>query len=230
MSGLQVVGLTKTLGGAETDGASAVLCGVDFEIEAGECLGLKGTTGAGKSTLLRVIAGLMPPDGGEVWLDGELLSSAKKQVRPDRRRIAFMFQHLGLWPHLTVQGHLDYVLSARPLPRGKRLECRAELAGTFMLTGLEARYPAELSGGERHLLALARAFASDARLLLLDEPFTGLDGALKERILRVLSHERARRNLTTLLVTHDDEEMRTLCQRAALLSEGRIVERSHKYH
>ena len=225
MSGLKVAGLTKTLSGAATLGDSAVLRGVDVAIAPGECLGLKGTTGAGKSTLLRIVAGLLTPDSGEVWLEDELLSSPQKSVPPEKRRIGFVFQNLGLWPHLTVHGHLDYVLSAQRLTKDARLKLRGELVQTFMLDGLETRYPAELSGGEKHLLALARAFGTDTRLLLLDEPFTGLDGALKTRILNVLRHERARRGVTTLLVTHDDAEMRALCSRVELLGEGRIAER-----
>ena len=226
MSRLEVLDLAKTLNGASRHGASAVLCGVTFNIAPGECLGLKGSTGAGKSTLLRIIAGLLAPDAGEVRLDGQLLSSPAVLVPPAQRGIGFMFQNLGLWPHLTVIGHLDFVLAATKRPKAERLARRREIIHTFLLSGLEQRYPAELSGGERHLLALARALCLDLRLLLLDEPFNGLDGALKERILGTLRRERARRNLTALLVTHNDDEMRVLCQRVEHLQEGRIVERS----
>jgi len=228
---LDVSGLVKTLGdpGSGPAEAAAALRGVSFSVARGECLGLKGATGAGKSTLLRIIAGLLAPDAGEVWLDGELMSSSDVLVPPARRQIGFVFQNLGLWPHLTVRGHLDFVLAASCMSRSERAARRAAILDTFVLEGLEQRYPSELSGGERHLLAIARAFCGDARLLLLDEPFTGLDGALKDRILDTLKKERVRRNLTTVLVTHDDDEMRTICQRTEQLSEGRIVERMKQH-
>ncbi len=227
MSRLDVNGIVKTLGegGGSIDDASAVLRGVTFSLEPAECLGLKGATGAGKSTLLRIIAGLLAPDAGEVRMDGELLSSPDVNVPPQKRGIGFVFQSLGLWPHLTVNGHLDFVLSASTMNKSERLDRRTEMLDVFVLNGLENRYPSELSGGERHLLAIARAFCTDIRLLILDEPFTGLDGALKNRLLETLRRERGRRRLATLLVTHDDEEMRLLCDRIEHLSEGRIMER-----
>lgn len=225
MSRLEVTGLVKTLGGASHD-ASAVLRGTTFSVASGECLGLRGATGAGKTTLLRIIAGLLTPDAGEVRLDDRVLSAPGILVPPQERGIGFMFQSLGLWPHLTVKGHLDFVLAATRWTRQARTARRAAILDTFVLHGLENRYPGELSGGERHLLALARALCTDVRLLLLDEPFTGLDGALKGRILDTLRQERTRRRLTALLVTHNDDEMRALCQHVEQLSEGCIVERA----
>ncbi len=224
MSRLDVNRVVKTLGSRR--GASAVLRDVTFYVADGECLGLKGSTGSGKSTLLRIIAGLLAPDSGEVELDATLISSPRIMLPPGSRKIGFVFQNLGLWPHLTVNGHIEYALAGMGLARAARERLRAETLETFLLGGLEDRYPVELSGGERHLLALARAMCTDIRLLLLDEPFTGLDGALKERVLAMLRRERIRRNLTTLLVTHDDEEMRALCQRVAHLNEGHIVEKT----
>jgi iron(III) transport system ATP-binding protein len=228
VNSLEVRGLIKTLGGDGSQRSSAVLRGIDLTIAPGECLGLKGATGSGKSTLLRAIAGLLTPDAGEIILDGTLLSDQKIRVAPARRHIAMVFQNLGLWPHMTVFGHLNFVLAAEPLTRDQRRERLAEITTAFVLNGLGERYPAELSGGERHLLALARAFCGNVKLLLLDEPFTGLDGALKKRVLETLRAERIRRKLTTLLVTHDDEEMRAICQRVEHLSEGRILERLTK--
>lgn len=226
MSRLDVEGIIKTLGGGP-DG-SAVLRGIDLVVRPGESLGLKGATGSGKSTLLRIIAGLMPADAGELRLDGERLSAPHVIVPPARRRIGMVFQNLGLWPHMTVLGHLHFVLAAEKLTRTDRAQRLDEIVNAFVLNGMGERYPAELSGGERHLLALARAFCGNIQLLLLDEPFTGLDGALKKRVLETLKNERTRRNLTTLLVTHDDDEMRRLCHRVEHLSEGRILERMTK--
>jgi len=223
MAHLEVKDLVKTLGAPSSATGSAVLRGVSFSIAAGECLGLKGSTGSGKSTLLRIIAGLMEPDGGEVWLDGRLLSSKTSMIEPAQRGVGMVFQHLGLWPHLSVEAHLDFALSGTTLPSSEQSQRRSQIMDTFLLRDLGSRYPAQLSGGERHLLAIARALCADIKLLLLDEPFTGLDSALKQRILETLKHERERRRLTTLLVTHGDDEMRYLCQRVEHLNEGHLL-------
>jgi ABC-type sulfate/molybdate transport systems ATPase subunit len=226
VNGLKVRNLVKTLSrGAPANAASAVLRDVSLSVAKGECLGLKGATGSGKTTLLRIIAGLLPPDSGEVLIDGAVCSSPAIHVPPAQRRIGFVFQNLGLWPHLNVLGHLEYVLAAAPYSAEEKKTRITAMLDTFVLHGLEKRYPAELSGGERHLLALARALVGDIRLLLLDEPFTGLDGALKDRVLHTLRSERERRQLTTLLVTHDSEEMRMLCQRVEKLSEGHVIDK-----
>jgi len=225
---LEVVALTKTLGHAASPQASAVLRGVNMTIAPGECLGLKGATGSGKTTLIRIIAGLMAPDGGEVHLNGQMISSSKIILPPAQRGVGLVFQSLGLWPHLSVNAHLEFVLSTRKLSAADKKSRCAEALETFLLGDLADRYPAELSGGERHLLALARVFCSDMRLLLLDEPFNGLDSGLKGRILETLARERTRRKLTTLLVTHNDDEMRLLCKRVEHLSEGRIIEHARR--
>lgn len=241
MSRLEVVGLVKTLGERrrsfaftrqraviDLDSRSAVLRGVDLTIQSGECVGLRGATGSGKSTLLRLIAGLSMPDSGTVLLDGEIISTPASVRPPGMRQIGMVFQNLGLWPHLTVQGHLDFVLAVTPLSKAERDFRRQEILDTFLLSDLRQRYPSQLSGGERHLLALARAFCGEIRLLLMDEPFNGLDGILKQRILVTLNKARIKRGLTALLVSHDPQEMRTLCQRVEQISEGRILEKSRR--
>jgi len=225
MSQLDVHELVKTLGEGGIHDASAVLRGVTIHVGNGECLGLKGSTGAGKSTLLRIIAGLLQADSGAVRIDGKVVSSKDVHVPPQQRGVGLVFQNLGLWPHLTVAGHLDFVLAAAIASKAERADRREEVLDTFVLHGLEQRYPAQLSGGERHLLALARTFCGNIRVLLLDEPFTGLDGALKARVLDTLRRERTRRELTTLLVTHDADEMKALCNRVEHLNEGHIMER-----
>lgn len=241
MSRLDVEGLVKTLGDSRAanspagaadhlswNGTLAVLRGVNLCIQPGECLGLKGATGSGKSTLLRIIAGLMRPDAGTVQLNGETISTPSASLPPGERGIGMVFQNLGLWPHLNVAGHLDYVLSATRLSKADCVLRRQEMLETFLLHDLRQRYPGQLSGGERHLLALARALCGEVRLLLMDEPFSGLDGSLKQRILVTLNKARTQRKLTALLVTHDAEEMRILCQRVEQLSEGRILERTKR--
>ena len=220
MASLEVENVSKTLG---TNHPAAVLREVSLRIASGRCLGVRGATGSGKTTLLRIIAGLEPPDAGAVRIDGLLVSSPAVQVPPGKRRVGFVFQHLGLWPHLSVDGHLEYVLAASPFRGDERVRRKADLLAALHLRGLERRRPAELSGGEKHLLALARALAGDVRILLLDEPFAGLDGSLKELVLEAVGRIRTGRGLTTLLVSHDDAELNALCQEVLHLREGRVA-------
>jgi iron(III) transport system ATP-binding protein len=221
VSRIEVREVSKTLGGRA---GTAVLRGVTFQAPEGRCVGLRGATGSGKTTLLRLIAGLDRPERGEILLDGQVVSGPRVHVPPHRRRIGFVFQSLGLWPHLNVAEHLDYVLSASPLPRDERARRKKELFEAFHLRGLEGRFPAELSGGEKHLLALTRALAGDVRLLLLDEPFAGLDGQLKEWVTGALASWRQSRRLTAVLVSHDPRDLARLCQSIVHLREGRIAE------
>lgn len=220
MSSLDVVSLSKTLG---TGDRAAVLREVSLRVPSGRCVGIKGATGSGKTTLLRIVAGLERPDAGEVRIDGLVVSSVKVHVPPNMRRIGFDFQNLGLWPHLSVNGHLEYVLAASPFRGDERLRRKVELLTAFRLRGLERRRPGELSGGEKHLLALARALAGDVRLLLLDEPFAGLDGSLKEIVVQAVGRLQAERGLTTILVSHDAGELNALCQSVVHLREGRVA-------
>ncbi|MCZ7644160.1 MAG: ATP-binding cassette domain-containing protein [Planctomycetota bacterium] len=220
MSELDCQGLAKTVG--ESDRA-AVLRGVSFHVRAGSCVGLSGATGSGKTTLLRLIAGLEAPDRGEIRIDGRLASSPAWLLPPGQRRIGFVFQGLGLWPHLDVAGHLDYVLAASPLKGQARARHKDDLLEAFRLRDLRRRMPAELSGGEKHLLAIARALAGEVRLLLLDEPFAGLDGSLKSRVLETVARYRRARGLTAILVSHQTDELNALCEERLHLREGHIA-------
>lgn len=219
MNAIAVLDVTKALGAG-----AAVLRGVTLRVPAMVCRGLSGPTGAGKTTLLRLIAGLDRPDRGEICLLGQPVSGPRAFVPPMRRRIGFVFQTLGLWPHLSVSGHLEYVLAATRVPSGERARRRDELLDAFRLRGLERRRPAELSGGEKHLLALARALAGDVSFLLLDEPFAGLDEKLKEQVAEALSRLMAARSLTAILASHDSSDLGRLCQGVAYLREGQVVE------
>lgn len=220
MSRLEVTGVAKTLGDAER---VAVLREVTLAVPPGHCLGLKGATGSGKSTLLRLIAGFEKPDAGEIRIDGLAVAGPKLHVPPGQRRVGFVFQSLGLWPHLTVEGHLDYVLQASTLRADERALRKRELLQAFHLGGLEGRRPGELSGGERHLLAIARALAPELRVLLLDEPFAGLDGQLRDMVIEALGRIRTARRLTTVLVSHDVFELRALANELIYLREGRVA-------
>ena len=223
MSGIEIRDLARTVGGPS---GSAVLRGVSFRVTPGLCVGLQGATGSGKTTLLRLIAGLDRPDRGEIRLEGRVVNDARTFVPPGQRRIGFVFQALGLWPHLTVEAHLDYVLASTEWSAGERERRKMEAIASFHLQGLERRQPSELSGGEKRLLALARSLAGDVRFLLLDEPFTGLDGHLKERVMEALGAWLEKRKLTTLLVSHDVGDLTRLSRGTVHLREGQVVEKA----
>lgn len=223
MSGIEIHEISKTLGGPS---GSAVLRGVTFRVPPGHCVGVQGATGSGKTTLLRLIAGLERPDRGEIRLEGRVVNDARTCVSPAERKIGFVFQSLGLWPHLTVESHLDYVLAATGWSPEECTRHKAEAGVAFHLQGLEQRRPAELSGGEKRLLAMARALVADARILLLDEPFTGLDGHLKERVMQALGKWLEQRKLTALLVSHEPNDLARLCRGTVHLREGQVVEKA----
>jgi sulfate transport system ATP-binding protein len=203
MSGVsvQVESLARRLGGR------SVLNGLTLEVEPGEWLAVLGPSGAGKTTLLRSIAGLEAPDSGRVRLDGRDAVS----IPARERGIGFVFQDLALWPYLTVAEHLEEV-TPRPGPLLER----------FGLKGLDGKRPGELSGGERQRLALARALASDPRLLLLDEPFSSLDPLLRRGLADTLADLHRERGITTIYVSHYFEAPVIRASRVALLRDGRL--------
>lgn len=195
---------------------------VTLDIREGELLALLGPSGSGKTTLLRVIAGLEQPDGGRVLFDGEDATSLSVQAR----RAGFVFQHYALFRHLTVEENIAFGLRVR---RGKQrvadaaIRARvAELLSLVQLDGLSGRYPAQLSGGQRQRVALARALAIEPRVLLLDEPFGALDAQVRRDLRRWLRQLHDRTGLTTIFVTHDQEEALELADRVAILNRGRI--------
>jgi ABC-type sulfate/molybdate transport systems ATPase subunit len=203
MSGVsvQIDSLSLRLGGSD------VLRGLSLEVEAGEWLALLGPSGAGKTTLLRTIAGLEKPDAGRVRFDHRDQSG----VAPRERRVGFVFQDLALWPYLTVEEHLAEV-SRAPLPLLDRFELRDQ----------RNKRPHELSGGQRQKLALARAVARDPDLLLLDEPFTGLDPVMRHAIGELLTDYHRERELTTVYVSHYLGVLVERASRVALVRDGRI--------
>ena len=187
---------------AKTVAGRPVLRGVSLDIPEGETLALLGPSGSGKTTLLRIVAGFERPDAGAVLLDGRDAAA----LPPSRRGVGMVFQDLALWPSMTVEEHLD---GRVPLAR-------------FALEGLGRRRPGELSGGERQRLALARALARDPRLLLLDEPFTGLDPLLRRSLASTLDELRRERGFTVIWVSHDLDGALARTSRVALLREGRV--------
>jgi len=195
---------------------------VSLDIAAGELVALLGPSGSGKTTLLRVIAGLNAPHRGAVYFDALNATSLSVQ----ERRVGFVFQNYALFKHMTVADNVAYGLKARPRasrPSKPQIAERvAELLDLVQLEGLGQRYPAQLSGGQRQRVALARALAIEPRALLLDEPFGALDARVRKDLRRWLREIHKRTGLTTVFVTHDQDEAMELADRVVVLNQGRI--------
>jgi ABC-type Fe3+/spermidine/putrescine transport system ATPase subunit len=207
-------------------GARSILRDVDLTLLEGEHTALLGPSGSGKSTLLRVLAGLEAPTSGDVFLAGAHASSARHVlVPPHERHIAMVFQDLALWPSLSVLDNvmlgLDSCRLSRP-DRRSRARAALELA---RIAELADRLPATLSGGEQQRVALARAIAVEPALLLLDEPFAGLDLSTKSQLLIDLRGLVARGGITLCLVTHDPNDAFSLCTHAMVLEGQQVRER-----
>ncbi len=197
-----------------------VLRGVNFEVAAGKRLAVLGPSGCGKSTLLRAIAGFEHPDRGSIVLDGRTLSEGTSHVPPHRRGTGVVFQDYALFPHLSVTENIAFGL--RSLARGERQRRTLELLELVGLGGLQQRKPAELSGGQQQRVALARALAPEPRLLLLDEPFSNLDSALRITTRRHTEAVLQRAGVTAILVTHDQGEAMAFADRLVVLRDGCI--------
>jgi sulfate transport system ATP-binding protein len=203
-------------------GSFAALNGVSLEAKPGEFLALLGPSGSGKTTLLRIMAGLEFPDAGAVLFEGRDVTGLG--VRD--RRIGFVFQHYALFPHMNIADNVAFGLTVkRRRERPKRAEIlrrSQELLELVQLGDLGRRYPAQLSGGQRQRVALARALAVDPKLLLLDEPFGALDAKVRKELRRWLRDLHDRMGLTSVFVTHDQEEALELADRVVVMDHGLI--------
>jgi sulfate/thiosulfate transport system ATP-binding protein len=191
---------------------------VTLEVPEGSLTALLGPSGSGKSTLLRIIAGLETPDTGAVLIDGADVTAA----RPQERGIGFVFQHYAAFAHMTVRENVAFGLRIRKRPKDvvkARVDELLELVG---LTTWGGQRPAQLSGGQRQRMALARALAVEPRVLLLDEPFGALDANVRGELRRWLRRLHDEQGVTTVLVTHDQEEAMEVADRIAVMHEGRI--------
>lgn len=196
----------------------AAVEGADFSVADGEFVTLLGPSGSGKSTILRCIAGLESPDAGSVEINGESVTHVPVQ----RRKVGFVFQHYALFRHMTILENVAFGLRVRGVAREIRESKAQEMLALVGMSGLERRMPSQLSGGQRQRVALARALAPEPGLLLLDEPFGALDARLRKELrawLRQL-HERIR--LTSLMVTHDQDEALEVSDRIIVVNKGRI--------
>lgn len=195
---------------------------VELSVRKGEIMAVVGESGCGKSTLLRMIAGLEVPDAGSVRIGERAVSDARTWVPPEQRGVGMVFQDFALFPHMTAEQNILYGL--RSLPRRERQARVAAMLELVGLSGLGGRYPHQLSGGQQQRVAIARALASEPALLLLDEPFSNLDTALKRTLREELREILQRAGTTTLLVVHDAEDVMMLADRAAVMRSGRILQ------
>ena len=203
-------------------GDFAALDQVDLEVRSGELLALLGPSGSGKTTLLRIVAGLDWPDQGEVQFDGE--DALMRSI--GERRVGFVFQHYALFRHMTVFENIAFGLRAKPRrlrPREPEIRKRVEkLLELVQLSRLANRYPNQLSGGQRQRVALARALAIEPRVLLLDEPFGALDAKVRKELRRWLRSLHTELHVTSIFVTHDQEEAMEVADRVVVMNKGRI--------
>jgi len=195
--------------------------GVSFYVERGEVVSLLGPSGCGKTTLLRLAAGLEKPRGGCIRLDGRLLSDSQVTIPPEQRGIGYMFQDYALFPHLTVLQNVTFGLSNRGSGSTRRGLDVLEQVGIENAADL---YPHELSGGQQQRVALARALAPNPAVILLDEPYAGLDSRLRERIRDEMLHVLKAANAVALMVTHDAEEAMFMSDRIVVLRDGKVVQ------
>jgi sulfate/thiosulfate transport system ATP-binding protein len=191
---------------------------VSLEVETGSLTALLGPSGSGKSSLLRIVAGLERPDRGSIFLDGSNVTGRP----PQDREVGFVFQHYAAFKHMTVRKNIAFGLEIRRRPRAEVRERVDELISLVQLGGLADRYPAQLSGGQRQRMALARALAVEPSVLLLDEPFGALDARVRKELRRWLRRLHDEQHVTTVIVTHDQEEAMDVADRIALMHEGRI--------
>ncbi len=199
-------------------GPTKVLQGINLEIEPGEFFAFLGPSGSGKSTLLRAIAGFGPTPQGRILINDEDIAS----LPPWKREVGMVFQNYALWPHLTVQKNVAFGLEERKIAKveiGERVEEALDMVG---LLHLADRHPSQLSGGQQQRVALARTIVIRPRLLLLDEPLSNLDANLRVQMRTDILNLQRKLGLTTIFVTHDQEEANTISDRMAVLDKGII--------
>ena len=204
---------------AKTYGAHTVLHGIDLAMRAGEFLTLLGPSGCGKTTTLNLVAGLISPSSGTIYLRGRPANA----LPPRRRGIGLVFQSWALFPHMTVFDNIAYGLRVRRVPSGEVTRRVGEMLDLVHLPGAAGKYPSQLSGGMQQRVALARALVPRPDLLLLDEPLSNLDAALRKEMQMELRRIHNELGVSTLLVTHSQEEALVMSDRIAVMRDGRIA-------
>ncbi|WP_172562770.1 ABC transporter ATP-binding protein [Vibrio furnissii] len=214
MSDVSVQQLTKRFGD------NTVFESIQFDIQQGEFITLLGPSGCGKSTLLRSLAGLNPVDSGSIFVGGEEITHAA----PQKRGIGMVFQSYALFPNMTVAGNIGFGLKMQGRDKATMAREVAQVIELVALQGKEECYPHQLSGGQRQRVALARALVVKPRILLLDEPLSALDAKIRKHLRQQIRDIQKELNLTTIFVTHDQEEAMTMSDRIFLMHQGKIVQ------
>ncbi|MFQ5658356.1 MAG: ABC transporter ATP-binding protein, partial [Candidatus Methylomirabilales bacterium] len=196
--------------------------GIDLSVKSAECVVLLGPSGCGKTTTLRLVAGFLRPDGGEILLDGNKIADENSMDPPEKRHLGMVFQSYAVWPHRTVFQNVAYGLTINKRPKREIGDRVKQVLEMVQLKGLDRRYPGELSGGQQQRVALARAIITEPSMLLLDEPLSNLDAALREEMRFELKELQQRIRVTTLYVTHDQEEALVLADRIVVMTQGKI--------
>ncbi|WP_314146082.1 ABC transporter ATP-binding protein [uncultured Leifsonia sp.] len=210
--GLRLTALRKTLGGR------SIIDDLDLTVQRGELVSLLGPSGCGKTTTLRMIAGFLSPDSGRVTMAGRDVT----RLGPDKRPSAMVFQNYALWPHMTVAKNVAYPLRLRRLPRAEVAERVERMLGLVNLLHHRDSRPSQISGGEQQRVALARALVQEPDVLLLDEPLSNLDAKLRVKVREDIRDLQQRLGITTVIVTHDQEEALSISDRVAVMNAGRI--------
>jgi len=199
-------------------GAGPVVDGVSLDVEPGSLVALLGPSGCGKSTTLRAVAGLLQPRAGDVRFDGR----SQLAVAPERRPVAMVFQAPLLFPHMSIGDNVAFGLRMRGVDRAERRRRAQEALERVQLPGVADRRPGQLSGGQEQRVSLARALVVQPEVLLLDEPFSALDASLRVEVRELVAQLQREAGVTTLFVTHDQEEATVLADRVALMLDGRL--------
>ncbi|MGH7373958.1 MAG: ABC transporter ATP-binding protein [Candidatus Rokuibacteriota bacterium] len=201
-------------------GAVTAVDSVDLTVADGELFTLLGPSGCGKTTLLRLLAGFYQPDAGTIRFGDRVVNG----LRPYERRIGMVFQNYALWPHMTVKDNICYGLRLRRLPAAEVQARLHEVLRKVNLLGFESRYPGQLSGGQQQRVALARALVLNPDILLLDEPLSNLDAKIRIQVRAEIRRLQQELRITTIYVTHDQEEALSLSDRVAVMRDGRALQ------
>ena len=212
--------IVSVMGISRTYGHKTAVDRADLSLARGRILGLLGASGSGKSTLLRAIAGLESIDAGTIAIDGQIVSSPGRAMPPEQRRVGMVFQDFALFPHLTVAQNVGFGLKRHP----DRDAAVAGLLARVRLADRGAAFPHTLSGGEQQRVALARALARDPAVILLDEPFSSLDGALRAEVRDDLVQALRDSGASAIVVTHDAEDAMIMADDLALMDAGRVIQ------